>query len=118
MADQPTKFVKYDTQDTKESNALNLNEPILASFQERIPPADSLKKMRFTIYQQDLKSEFQSKNRRVIKSSRKNVNYTASNFANKVADKDQSCDYYLGVISDKHDGKVFMVPVATSYQFT
>ena len=90
---------------------LQYNDSMVATFRERIPPADQLKKMRFTIYQQDLKSEFQSKNKRVIKSSRKNVNYTASNFAHNVAEKDQSLDYYLGVISDKHDGKVFMVPV-------
>ena len=90
MADQPTKFVKYETQDhsSDSKNPLNLNEPILASFKERIPPADQLKKMRFTIYQQEKKSEFQTKNRRVIKSNRKNVSYAASNFENKVAEKD------------------------------
>ena len=43
MADQPshapTKFVKYETQEATKDNALNLNEPILASFKGRIPPS-------------------------------------------------------------------------------
>jgi hypothetical protein len=68
--------------------------------------------MKFSIFQQEKKSQYQTKNRRVIKSERKNIKYTAENFGSSDIQ-----DYYLGVISSKHEGKVYMVPVATPYQF-
>jgi hypothetical protein len=88
-----------------------LAEPILASFPDNMPQGDQLKKMKFSIYQQEKKSQFQTKNKRVIKSQRKNIKYTAENFG-----QSDIQDYYLGVISTKHE-KVYMVPVATPYQF-
>ena len=77
MSDQATKFVVYDT--TPDSEKI-LAEPILASFPENIPKNEQLKKMKFNIYQQEKKSQYQTKNRRVIKSHRKNIKYTAENF--------------------------------------
>jgi hypothetical protein len=104
----PTKFVVYDTKAEDENM---LTEPILASFPEKMPAADQLRKMKFNIFQQEKKSEFQTKNRRVIKAERKNIKYTAENFGSHDLQ-----DYYLGVISSKHEGKVYMVPVSP-YQF-
>ena len=105
----PTKFVLYST--TPDSEKV-LAEPILASFPENMPKADTLKQMKFSIFQQEKKSQYQTKNRRVIKSERKNVKYTAENFGTNDIQ-----DYYLGVISSKHEGKVYCMPVSTPYQF-
>ena len=109
MSDQATKFVVYDT--TPDSEKI-LAEPILASFPENIPQSHTLKKMKFSIFQQEKKSQYQTKNRRVIKSQRKNIKYTAENFGGQDVN-----DYYLGVISNKHEGKVYMAQVTTPYQF-
>lgn len=44
------------------------------------------------------------------------MTYTATNFAQGVGERDQACDYYLGVISSsKGDDKVYMVPVGAPY---
>ena len=74
--------------------------------------------MQFQIYQQEKTQKYQKKNKRVIKANRKNVAYTATNFAQNVNEREQGCDYYLGVISSKNPEKLHMVQVQTPYQFT
>lgn len=106
---------KPETEASTDPDKLHaLTEPILASFPERMPAPKELRKMKFTISEQDQSKKTMKK--RVIKSHYKNVKYLAKNFGSEVSDRNQARDYYIGVM--KNDGKVYMVPVSTAYQFS
>ena len=110
-----SNFVIYDTKQDSEANNL-LAEPILVSFPGNIPTQENLQRMKFSIHQQSKNGKSNAnKNKRVIKSERKNIEYTATNFSKGVTERNQVSDYYLGVISAKHEDKVYMVPVNTRY---
>jgi len=121
-----TKFQILDSRITDNQDDNALREPILATFPTRVQSHENLKDMKFTIKEQkkqkDPNNMFNfpglNRNKRVIKSSYKHINYTATNFAPQTADRAQQQDFYLGVISPKHPQKVYMVPVQTPYQFT
>lgn len=112
-----SNFVIYDTkQDNEAATANLLAEPILVSFPDNIPTEENLQKMKFSIYQQQKNGKQNTnKNKRVIKSERKNIEYRANNFSKGATERNQVSDYYLGVISSKHEDKVYMVPVGTRY---
>ena len=115
-----SNFVIYDTKQENEaaSTANLLAEPILVSFPGNTPTAENLQRMKFNIYQRQKNGKPNAnKNKRVIKSERKNIEYTANNFSEGVTERNQVSDYYLGVISSKHEDKVYMAPVNTRYQF-
>jgi hypothetical protein len=115
-----SNFVVYDTKQDNEgaSTAHLLAEPVLVSFPANIPTEDNMQKMKFNIYQLPKNGKPNTnKNKRVVKSERKNIEYTANNFSKGVAESNQGSDYYLGVMSAKHEDKVYMVPVRTRYQF-
>ena len=106
-----------DETDQAEKNDYGLREPILATFPCNMPQGKDLSKMNFQIYQQERTQDYQKKVKRVIKAERKNVVYTASNFTQNVNERDQGCDYYIGVISSKSDEKLHLMKIQAPYQF-
>jgi len=108
-----SQFVPYLPEQV---STLELQEPILASFPQKIP--SSLGKTKFSIYEKPAGKDVAAlKKKRVLKARGKNINYTASSNAPNVAARSQCMDYYIGVVSSKDPSKVYTVPANCPYQF-
>lgn len=127
-----SKYIVYNTKNMKEGETPQgqseeeslypqLHGAILATFPENQPSSAELEEMNFVIHEQDKKFQYQTRNKRVIKCQRKGIKYVATNFQQNVSDRNQACDYYLGVMpskASKHENSVYVIPIQEPFQFT
>ena len=83
-----TKFQIIDSRIDGDQDDDTLREPILATFPTKVMAPSDIDQMKFTIKEQRKQDDANmfsfsglTRNKRVIKSNYKNVNYTATNFA-------------------------------------
>jgi hypothetical protein len=109
-----TTFEPYKQDESDQKH--RLNEPVLASFPQHLPP--NLDKMKFSIYEHPSSAKSgSSKKKRVVKARGKNISYTASSTSIASSTRNQCMDYYIGVQSKKNDGTIYTMPVAVPFQF-
>ena len=106
---------KADSKDDK----IGLQQPVLVSFPQNIPPSKQLSKMKFNLYEEDKQTQSQSMRvrKRVLKSAYKTLKYEASSLHADIKQRTQTSDYYIGVF-DSAKNKCYALPIDAAYQMS